>query len=92
MALTMQSRPKEAALWAVMCYNVRVWMMVYNHMLVPDVGQININHHHRPKEPFAATYRARGSPRGTPGSRRRPEPRLVFDETVILLTLSLHRY
>ena len=26
------------------CYNVRVWMMVYNHMLVPDVGQININH------------------------------------------------
>ena len=32
-------------LWAVMCYNVRVWMMVKNHMLVPSVGQININHH-----------------------------------------------
>ena len=28
-----------------MCYNVRVWMMVQNHMLVPNVGQININHH-----------------------------------------------
>ena len=24
---------------------VRVWMMVYNHMLVPNVGQINSNHH-----------------------------------------------
>ena len=31
---------------SVMCYNVRVWMMVENHMLVPSVGQININHHH----------------------------------------------
>ena len=23
-------------LWAVMCYNVRLWMMVENHMFVPD--------------------------------------------------------
>ena len=28
-----------------MCYNVRVLMMVQNHTSVPNVGQININHH-----------------------------------------------
>ena len=29
-----------------MCCNVRVRMVVLSHMLVPNVGQINIDHHH----------------------------------------------
>ena len=49
-------------LWAVMCYSVRVWMMVFkNHMLVPNVGQININHHQRV---HWATGGALATPRG----------------------------
>ena len=33
--------------WAAMCYDVQVWAMVKTHMLVPSVGQTNINRHHR---------------------------------------------
>ena len=33
---------------AVMCYNVRVWMVVSNHMRqCPSWGQMNILNHHR---------------------------------------------
>ena len=40
------SNPKGRLL-AGMCHNVRVWMVVSNHMPAPSVGQINIlNHHH----------------------------------------------